>query len=140
MKSSWKSFKVYPGSLNAYSNERRLYFRVMIFPTREMQAAAYRHFLPSVKDPENAVAAVITTRAKRRSRYKNQIGYVLYNEGELTAEPVCHEAGHMAMHYLKRLRYSRDFTKDDHKREERFCYTLGRIAAQVQSGIFKAGL
>lgn len=140
MKRAWKQFNVYPGRQNPYSRDWRLYFRVMIFDTAEAQARAYRTLKPRVKDPESAVASVIPCRPAEPGSRRKLIGFVLYNRRELQAEPVCHEAGHMTREYLKRLRYSCDLDAENNKREERFCYTLGRIAQQVQNGIAAAGL
>lgn len=59
------------------------------------------------------------------------MGFVLFNKQDLHAELVCHEAVHIALEYLRRIRCSVKLGRQCNDNEEFLAYTIGIVTTQL---------
>ena len=122
-------FRVYPES------KRGHYFDVAIYPTATSmrkaanKAGAVRKDFHRIK----AGAAVLGTRTPGTK----SLGLILFHRQWLGMNVITHECGHAALRWMEAQRFSVEQRPANHKdgwasdNEERFCYALGSMAAQI---------
>ena len=81
-----------------------------------------------------------------RIAWAKTLGTFVFHTGKLGMEVVTHECTHAALRWMEAKKFnaldrSGDYTEDEASdNEERFCYALGRMAAQIGDQCWKRGL
>ncbi|MEO5859168.1 MAG: hypothetical protein ABIR33_09495 [Pyrinomonadaceae bacterium] len=142
-------FRIYPESVHGF------YFDVEIHPTvKAMRRTAQREGADSSNflDADGATLGFrhYAWDDKRKTHVlRKTLGLMVFHRDRLDAEVLAHESGHAAIRWMEAMRLDLEMRKDpmadrpmqdEMANEERFCYALGRMAAQISDQCWKHGL
>jgi hypothetical protein len=141
------TFKIYPESVHSF------YYVVTVcanFPEMYDEAEKIRKKFGAMKLKRDYNAIVIPYRVKPKGKkyFNKLLGEVIFNQQRLESEIVSHEMAHVVFDWAKVVKL--DFQPKDnpnHEKyhlvsdnEERYCYALGRLVAQVTDSFWSSGL
>lgn len=131
-------FRVYPESVHGF------YFNVRIYRDQESMQKAAEYGGGKRKNFSNAAAVVRGLKRGRRTdrgiAWKKQLGTIYFYKDCVGTEVITHESTHAALRWAEEKKFNvvdrngPDYIAGDAcDNEERFCYALGKIAAQIAS-------
>lgn len=133
-------FRIYPEG-------RSLYFLVHVWPTKAGMLEYFRRECLA-DDPDTTAQCSTYSRYRvypgGQTRISSCMGEINFHSGRMDAEVVVHEVGHAAQGWARRI--GLDIRGGNHEPglvpdgEERYCYGLGRMAAQLNNRLYKLGL
>ena len=129
-------FRVYPESVHGF------YFDVSIHPTVERMRKFAERTKAMRGNFDNAEAAVCgfskgEQDENGRIAWSKTLGAMVFYQKRLGMEIITHECTHAALRWMEAKKFnaldrSGDYVEGEASdNEERFCYALGRIAAQI---------
>lgn len=142
-------FRVYPESVHGF------YFDVEIHPTAtSMRRTAKREGSDSSSffDADGATLGFqhyIWDEKRKTHVLRKTLGMIVLHRGRLDAEVLAHESAHAAIRWMEAMRLNMGMRtdpfadrpmQDEMSNEERFCYALGRMTAQISDQCWKQGL
>ena len=135
------SFRIYP-------DDRALYFKVYVWPSKAAMLAHLRSMnLSASRDTVAQCSSYSIAKIKGGHwRTKPILGEINFHAKQLNAEVVSHECGHAALSWARRKKFKK-FNLEDlpigplvSRNEERFCYALGHMVNQIAIQLTKARL
>ena len=135
-------FRINPGKWNPFKPDSKHYYYVHVFSDKESMWAFGAKLSAREKDQHGGYEALTVPIWRERYTEDEQvikapkIGDVLFYQGRLGSECICHESVHLATNYLRvidRL-YLGDQIDDD---EELLAYSVGSCARQIVDRLYQ---
>jgi len=117
------SFRVYPGGVRG---KQYRYYKVIVYPSHLKMYNGYKRRSEG-KERCDFAAIVMPRQIERFARGKHStdpfLGYILLSMEHIDYEILAHEATHAAVHYVKRIRKSKD--------EEMLAWAVGKTLQEL---------
>lgn len=120
-----------------------LYWTVLVFANKGYMRRAFHKLNLHPTDRDDRFGAIImpeehwqVTRGRKKS--EPFLGYALFARTQLGMGTQCHEAVHMALGYLRRIRKIPRLHRETDPNEEALAYCIGGCAAQLNNNFLKS--
>lgn len=143
------STRIYPAKGSSWETRGLdLYWDFCIYANKAQMLRAYKYYNPKkvYGKYELCFDGIVCPRRREKVSKEGKVtplscmGYVLMHRDALQAEPLAHEATHMAVEFLRRIKRSLRLSNWCDDREEYLAYAVGCCLHQIHEFLYKHSL